>query len=578
MKKLIIISLTLVCILNLGAQNLSNGLVGYWTFDGNVDDQSGNNNQGIVHGATFTNDRFGNPNSACNFNGIDNYISVANSGSLQVSHNVTISAWVKIDRHDSCVILVKGNYGILWDYGLSSYWSYPSYESSGNSMVIDEYRNKSDKYNQWHHFVATIDENNGNQLKLFIDGQEMLGTLNRYDKSSNTDDYIRPTSGDLLIGTNSNLFYKGIIDDVRIYNRTLRPGEIDSLYQYELGINQIPLYGLIGYWPFNGNANDQSGNGLNGIVTDAILSMDRFNRPSQAYYFDGSKKSCVISIPDNNLLDLTNSFSLCAWYKSDDTINGSQGILGKGRPDGGSGYRLGFAPKDFYGDFGLNDNSKNLVIGTPDKKYSQNWHFIVGTYDGTKAILYLDGDTITSKTDSLSLLNSSQPLLFGHETPVFSDRYFGGWIDDIRIYNRPLNANEVTSLYNENKSFVTIYDTIPIYDTTFVTVYDSISVTDTLIIDVSITALSSPNNTNSIKVFPNPTKDLVIINSGTNYQSISDYSVKIFNSSGVVVFESFLNEPQFEINIKDFGSTGLYFIQIIDNNQKIIDIRKILLE
>lgn len=229
MKKLILFA-CLALNINAFAQIPTDGLIGYWPFNGNVNDESGNENNGTIHGSTFTNDRFGTPNSACHFNGINNYISVANSSSLQVSHNVTICAWVKIENPDSTIILVKGNYGNLWDYGLSTSWSYPSYESSGNPMVIDEYRNRNDKFNQWHFFAATVDEVNGNQLKLYIDGQEMIGTLDRYDKSSKTDDYIRPTTGNLLIGSNSHNYFTGDIDDIRIYNRTLNSSEISSLF------------------------------------------------------------------------------------------------------------------------------------------------------------------------------------------------------------------------------------------------------------------------------------------------------------------------------------------------------------
>ena len=60
----------------------TNGLVGWWPFDGDANDYSGNGNNGIVHGATLTTDRFGNARSAYDFDGLDDWIEVPNSNSL----------------------------------------------------------------------------------------------------------------------------------------------------------------------------------------------------------------------------------------------------------------------------------------------------------------------------------------------------------------------------------------------------------------------------------------------------------------------------------------------------------------
>ena len=69
-----------------------------------------------------------------------------------------------------------------------------------------------------------------------------------------------------------------------------------------LAIAQVPTYvptsGLVGWWPFNGNANDQSGNGLNGVVTAATLAADRNNVPNAAYYFNGVNGT-KIQVADN---------------------------------------------------------------------------------------------------------------------------------------------------------------------------------------------------------------------------------------------------------------------------------------
>ncbi len=121
-------------------------------------------------------------------------------------------------------------------------------------------------------------------------------------------------------------------------------------------------------------------------------------------------------------------------------------------------------------------------------------------------------------------------------------------------------------------------DTVYVNDTTYITVYDSIAVTDTLIIDVTITSLTPPENISTIKVYPNPAKDYVYIDCDDFYSQMNDYRIKIISSSGSVVFESYITQQLFKIDINNFGQTGLYFIQIIDDSNKIIEVKKILLE
>jgi len=125
-------------------------------------------------------------------------------------------------------------------------------------------------------------------------------------------------------------------------------------------------------------------------------------------------------------------------------------------------------------------------------------------------------------------------------------------------------------------TITTIYDSVDTYYDTVIT-YTSISVTDTLIIDVTLSGISPPNNINTIKVFPNPTKDFIIIDNG-NYTSMSNYTLKIMNTLGQDLFSSNITIPQFSIDISILGSTGLYYIQILDANSNIVDTRKLILK
>ena len=99
MKRKITI-LTLFAVLGLSgllqAQIPTTGLVGYWPFNGNANDESGTGNNGTVNGATLTTDRFGNANSAYNFNGSSEFIEVTHNSSLTFTTGVSFSFWLNI--------------------------------------------------------------------------------------------------------------------------------------------------------------------------------------------------------------------------------------------------------------------------------------------------------------------------------------------------------------------------------------------------------------------------------------------------------------------------------------------------
>ena len=76
--------------------------------------------------------------------------------------------------------------------------------------------------------------------------------------------------------------------------------------------NYVPANGLVGWWPFNGNANDESGNGNNGVVNGATLTADRFGNVNSSYEFDGISQD--IDCGNNQTLN-NNEFTISLWYQ-----------------------------------------------------------------------------------------------------------------------------------------------------------------------------------------------------------------------------------------------------------------------
>jgi hypothetical protein len=104
-----------------------------------------------------------------------------------------------------------------------------------------------------------------------------------------------------------------------------------------------------------------------------------------------------------------------------------------------------------------------------------------------------------------------------------------------------------------------------------------VSVTDTLIIDALLTGIAGPDNINTLKVYPNPARDYLYINTG-DYSRMNGYKLKIINQLGSTVFETNVEDPLYQVNLSTWSGKGLYFIQLIDDGNMIIDIRKIILQ
>ena len=215
--------------------------------------------------------------------------------------------------------------------------------------------------------------------------------------------------------------------------------------------NVIPTEGLIAWYPFNGNANDESGNGHNGTVFGATLTTDRFGGTNKAYSFDGQLNKISAIIGNQQ------SISISLWYNSLFPIQWypSLAYLGTTVPQ----------TIEFMGQCGNHpfyQGHEGQIIMFGGSKVSSTyiptvnqWHHLVGIYEaGTDSIfLYIDG-LLNSKghENSAGLTITDGSIFFGNTlTGQLSDGGAGflGSIDDIFIYNRSLTDCEITALHEE---------------------------------------------------------------------------------------------------------------------------------
>jgi len=216
--------------------------------------------------------------------------------------------------------------------------------------------------------------------------------------------------------------------------------------------------GLIAHWPFNGNANDATGNGHTGTAYNTSSAAGITGKPNTAYYFDGS--SSYITVPYQSDLNVTN-YSLCAIVKPAGFYPGlCQGnvIMERGPESATGNYELVFTDNP-YNDCYTEDTAKYVFTfptsttttgGTASSwQYSpqivrNNWYTVVGTYNGGTISVYVNGVLKSVFTTSGSIGSSTDGVTIGVGVVNSSYPYwYNGFIDDARIYNRVLDDSEI---------------------------------------------------------------------------------------------------------------------------------------
>ena len=277
--------------------------------------------------------------------------------------------------------------------------------------------------------------------------------------------------------------------------------------------NYVPSNGLVGWWPFNGNANDESGNGNNGTVNGATLTADRFGISNMAYSFDGIND--YISTDRSGYT----TFSISLWCKLPSPAMPVNPLV-----DGfDSYYDIYFTQsKLYYATFtSLNQYTNIDCIVTPS---IGQWQHLVFVYSNNSISVY--------SNSSLAGTYNVQPLSgtagnhnFGASL-TGTDQYLNGCLDDIGIWNRALTAIEVNNLFNEGN--VGIGDQI---------------------------------QNNSISIFPNPAQNVINVMEDNKFLS-EIYS--IYDNTGKVVLTGKLNSQNTTIELGNL-SGGIYMFSVGEN-------------
>ena len=214
--------------------------------------------------------------------------------------------------------------------------------------------------------------------------------------------------------------------------------------------------GLVAYYPFNGNANDESGNENDGEVNGATLTEDRFGKAGSAYFFDGIDGTIVIT--DNDTLELTNDFSISFFVLGFQTDH-EWLIFSKHRSHICKPSDTSWMLRYSSNGFSISNNDTNSSCGVSFTEESgtnivdDNWHHMTVVYGKSQQILkyFIDGNVTNEQQADINIANNSQPFIIGNQNGGNSLGALHAAMDDIRIYNRALSEDEIQELYHEGE-------------------------------------------------------------------------------------------------------------------------------
>jgi uncharacterized protein (TIGR02145 family) len=559
----------------LSAQIPSDGLVAWYPFNGNANDESGNGINGSVIGPTLTSDRNGNLNSAYNFGGGTNRINYAANSALMGVADVSISFWMKAQSQPDweSIYLRQGDITT----GYTKTWILLSGDASlirvynNSNCYIAHQKTSGSWLNNWHHFVVLFI---GTEIHLYIDGVDTQVGQNNNQFSYcvgmqwSNNPQIMGYSG----GTGNQPYpYKGSLDDFAFYNRILNNSEIQQLYQDQTGqvqqaltcnitsssttlcegesvtlsvnttggaatSSQLPAnlqQGLVAYYPFNGNANDESGNGNNGTLQGAQLTTGINGLPGSAYVFDGVDD--VVTIPATPSM-LPSNLSLSLWFKLPELPSGNHDWQRVFRSRF-YGYILSYLRSsnlmvfEVYPAANLDHNSISVTLPTNDFE----WHQITCTYNGIYTRIYLDGNFVSESNlpfpgDIYYASDGLVTIARDGNSTVGGTSHFQGSLDEVYLYNRALSEVEVSQLYasqsyawstNATTPAITV---TPTQNTTYTCTITQGNQTCTTSVDITV----NPNITNAISATINDGETYTL---GTQTLTTSGTYTEVFTSA-----------------------------------------------
>ena len=446
----------------------TNGLVGYWSFDGQyttttsgvnagTKDVSNNGNWGVFNGGV--NPVGGIVGQALSFDGVNDYVDAGNGASLDMTGDMTIEFWMNPNiwvAGGACRIIDSSDGG--WSKGwlvgqdggprlfyITAQAGGVKQQSFANPTAITA--------GVWQHVVII---RSGATATFYVNG------VNQTQSSATHIDPDPATGTNTRIGTGiDNWPFNGSLDEVRIYNRVLSIDEIKQHYEQtrrNLDVNQPSGAPPVGWWKMDEGTGqtvrDYSGNNNNGtVINSGYGATSTDGKIGKALSFDGVDD--YVNIPYKSSLSSTNALTITAWiYK----LTTSMGVI---ISDKYQNYEFRVSNQlQFEAHY---TDIFDETMGTVGKIPINTWTFVAITFDSNdsnRTTLYVNGVYETNETHANKLVDVSNDRYIGVR-PVDYWSYFNGFIDDVKIYNYAHTADQIAADYRAGAYRTIIGTSVP---------------------------------------------------------------------------------------------------------------------
>lgn len=415
--------------------------VAYYAFSGNAKDQSTFANNAAVNGASLTQDRFGWPNSAMSFDGIQGGVRANNAAQLN-SPSATVSFWIKVNSFPAqgeVYLISYGGWQERFKISMPAHGK-PVWTTNHTNGISDMDSGTPLTLDTWTHVVAVHD---GDKDRMYINGvktneKAVVGALNNSTK---------PLGIGYNAIDNAN-YFDGSMDEVAFFNVALSDLEIAALYTAQ-NTPPVVAQGKVASYAFSGNGTDNTTFGNHADIQTAALGTNRFGFGNSAVFCNGTSSEITAS----NAAQLNSGTTTVSFWVKLNALpaNGEVFLLSYGGwqerwkislPSHGkavwtTNHTNGISDMDAGG-------GNELPVGV--------WKHVVMVHDGASDIIYIDGIAKATKAVAGQLNPTTRLLGLGYN-PIDGGNWLDGALDEVEIYNYALSATEIGNLYSTQAAF-----------------------------------------------------------------------------------------------------------------------------